>query len=187
MKIISCNSNRPLAQEIARLLCLPLTPTNITRFPDGELFAEILENVRGEDVFVIQSTCKPANDNLMELLLVLDVLKRASAQNITAVIPYFGYARQDRKAGPRTPISARLVADLISVSGTSRVLTLDLHADQIQGFWLMISSIVAQHSVMQQTDCLQMGQRKFMLIVLMACYQALQFSLSHTHQRSRTW
>ena len=135
MKLVSCNSNRPLAQEIAQLLNLQLTPTNIKCFPDGEFFAEILENVRGEDVFVIQSTCKPVNDNLMELLLVLDVLKRASAQSITAVIPYFGYARQDRKVEPRTPISARLVADLISAAGTSRVLTVDLHADQIQGFF----------------------------------------------------
>ncbi|GGB31196.1 ribose-phosphate pyrophosphokinase [Tistrella bauzanensis] len=135
MKVIACNSNRPLAEAIATFLNLPLTKANIRRFSDMEVFVEILENVRGEDVFVIQSTSHPANDNLMELLVTLDALKRASARRITAVIPYFGYARQDRKPGPRTPISAKLVANLITTAGADRVLTLDLHAGQIQGFF----------------------------------------------------
>ena len=135
MKVIACNSNRPLAEAIATFLNLPLTKANIRRFSDMEVFVEILENVRGEDVFVIQSTSHPANDNLMELLVTLDALKRASARRITAVIPYFGYARQDRKPGPRTPISAKLVANLITQAGANRVLTLDLHAGQIQGFF----------------------------------------------------
>lgn len=135
MKIIACNSNRPLAEAICAYL--KLTPTNaaIRRFSDMEVFVEILENVRGEDVFVIQSTSYPANDNLMELLVTLDALKRGSARRITAVVPYYGYARQDRKSGPRTPISAKLVANLITAAGASRVLTLDLHAGQIQGFF----------------------------------------------------
>lgn len=135
MKVLACNSNRQLAEAIAAHLNLPLTKANVRRFSDMEVFVEILENVRGEDVFVIQSTSHPANDNLMELLVTLDALKRASARRITAVIPYFGYARQDRKPGPRTPISAKLVADLITTAGASRVLTLDLHAGQIQGFF----------------------------------------------------
>jgi ribose-phosphate pyrophosphokinase len=135
MKIVACNSNRPLAEAIAAYLNLPLTKANIRRFSDMEVFVEILENVRGEDVFVIQSTSYPANDNLMELLVTLDALKRGSARRITAVIPYFGYARQDRKSGPRTPISAKLVANLITEAGANRVLTMDLHAGQIQGFF----------------------------------------------------
>ncbi len=135
MKIVACNSNRPLAESIAAYLNIPLTKANIRRFSDMEVFVEILENVRGEDVFVIQSTSYPANDNLMELLVTLDALKRGSARRITAVIPYFGYARQDRKSGPRTPISAKLVANLITEAGANRVLTMDLHAGQIQGFF----------------------------------------------------
>ena len=135
MKIVSCNSNRPLAEAIAAYLNLPLTKASIRRFSDMECFVEIQENVRGEDVFVIQSTSYPANDNVMELLVCLDALRRGSARRITAVIPYFGYARQDRKSGPRTPISAKLVANLITVAGADRVLTLDLHAGQIQGFF----------------------------------------------------
>ena len=135
MKILSCNSNRPLAEAISAYLNLPLTKATIRRFSDMEVFVEIQENVRGEDVFVIQSTSYPANDNLMELLVTLDALRRGSAQRITAVIPYFGYARQDRKSGPRTPISAKLVANLITVAGADRVLTMDLHAGQIQGFF----------------------------------------------------
>ena len=135
MKLISCNSNRPLAEAIATYLKTPLTKASIRRFADMEVFAEIHENIRGEDCFVIQSTSYPANDNLMELLVTIDALKRASAKRITAVIPYFGYARQDRKSGPRTPISARLVANLIEAAGADRVLTLDLHAGQIQGFF----------------------------------------------------
>ena len=135
MKLIAGNSNRPLSEAIAAYLHLPITKASIRRFSDMECFVEILENVRGEDVFVIQSTSYPANDNLMELLVTLDALKRASARRITAVIPYFGYARQDRKSSPRTPISAKLVANLITVAGADRVVTLDLHAGQIQGFF----------------------------------------------------
>ena len=135
MKLVAGNSNRGLAEAIATALNLPLTEASIRRFSDMEVFVEIHENVRGEDVFIIQSTSFPANDNLMELLVCLDALKRASARRITAVMPYFGYARQDRKPGPRTPISAKLVADLITVAGANRVLTMDLHAGQIQGFF----------------------------------------------------
>jgi ribose-phosphate pyrophosphokinase len=135
MKIVACNSNRPLAEAVATALNLPLTKASVRRFADMEIFVEIHENVRGEDVFVVQSTSFPANDNLMELLITLDALKRGSARRTTAVIPYFGYARQDRKSGPRTPISAKLVANLITEAGADRVLTLDLHAGQIQGFF----------------------------------------------------
>ena len=135
MKIIACNSNRPLAEAVAASLNLPLAQASVRRFADMEIFVEIHENVRGEDVFVVQSTCFPTNDNLMELLITLDALRRASARRITAVIPYFGYARQDRKSGSRTPISAKLVANLITEAGADRVLTLDLHAGQIQGFF----------------------------------------------------
>ena len=135
MKIVACNSNRPLAESVAAALHLPLAKAIVRRFADMEIFVEIQENVRGEDVFVIQSTSFPANDNLMELLITLDALRRSSARRITAVIPYFGYARQDRKAGPRTPISAKLVANLITEAGANRVLTMDLHAGQIQGFF----------------------------------------------------
>ncbi len=135
MKLVAGNSNRPLAEAISSALGMGLTRASIRRFSDSEIFVEILENVRGEDVFLIQSTSTPANDNLMELLICLDALKRASAQRVTAVVPYFGYARQDRKSSPRTPISAKLVANLIEASGANRVLTLDLHAGQIQGFF----------------------------------------------------
>src|SRR4051794_19748253 len=135
MKILTCNSNRPLAEAISTYLGLPLTKASVRRFSDMEIFVEIQENVRGEDVFIIQSTSFPANDNLMELLVTLDALKRGSAKRATAVIPYYGYARQDRKSGPRTPISAKLVANMITAAGADRVLTLDLHAGQIQGFF----------------------------------------------------
>ncbi|HEX6218726.1 MAG TPA: ribose-phosphate pyrophosphokinase [Sphingomicrobium sp.] len=135
MKLLAGNSNLPLARSIADYLELPLTEASVRRFADEEIFVEINENVRGEDVFVVQSTSYPVNDNLMELLICIDALRRASAKRITAVIPYFGYARQDRKPGPRTPISAKLVANLITVAGASRVLTMDLHAGQIQGFF----------------------------------------------------
>src|SRR5438093_7045888 len=135
MKILACNSNRPLAEAISNYLDLPLTKASVRRFSDMEVFVEIHENVRGEDVFVIQSTSYPANDHLMELLVGLDALKRSSARRATAVIPYFGYARQDRKSSPRTPISAKLVANMITAAGADRVLTLDLHAGQIQGFF----------------------------------------------------
>jgi len=134
-KIMSCNSNRPLAEAISSYMNLPLTNADVRRFSDMEVFVEIQENVRGEDVFVIQSTSSPTNDNLMELLVALDALKRGSANRITAVVPYYGYARQDRKSGPRTPISAKLVANLITAAGAHRVVTLDLHAGQIQGFF----------------------------------------------------
>jgi ribose-phosphate pyrophosphokinase len=135
MKVLACNSNRPLAEAIGAYLGLPLTKASMKRFSDQEIFVEILENVRGEDVFVVQSSSFPANDNLMELLIALDALRRGSARRITAVIPYYGYARQDRKSGPRTPITAKLVANLITVAGANRVVTLDLHAAQIQGFF----------------------------------------------------
>ena len=135
MKIVTCNSNINLAEAITKKLKKPLCKSTITRFSDMEIFVEIFENVRGEDVFVIQSTSYPANDNLMELLITIDALKRGSAKRITAVIPYFGYARQDRKTGPRTPITAKLVSNLITNAGGDRVLTLDLHAGQIQGFF----------------------------------------------------
>ena len=135
MKILTGNSNRPLAEAIAARLDLPLVRANIRRFADMEVFVEILENVRGEDMFVIQSTSYPTNDHLMELLIAIDALRRASARRITAVVPYYGYARQDRKSGPRTPISAKLVANLITEAGANRVLTMDLHAGQIQGFF----------------------------------------------------
>ena len=135
MKIISGTSNPKLAAEIADVLDIPLTSMNIERFRDQEIFVRINENVRGEDVFIIQPTAAPANDHLMELLIIIDALMRASAQRITAVVPYFGYARQDRKVGGRTPITAKLVANLISKAGADRVLTIDLHAGQIQGFF----------------------------------------------------
>ena len=135
MKLLAGNSNRTLAQAIADHLDMPLTKAQVKRFADNEVFAVIEENVRGEDVFVIQSTSYPANDNLMELLICIDALVRASARRITAVMPYFGYARQDRKTGGRTPISAKLVANMITRAGADRVLTMDLHAGQIQGFF----------------------------------------------------
>ena len=135
MKLITCNANRPLAEAIADHLDCPLSKAEIKNFADDEIFVRINENVRGEDVFLIQSTSKPANDNLMDLLIAIDALARASADRITAVIPYFGYARQDRKTDGRTPISAKLVANLISTAGADRVLTMDLHAGQIQGFF----------------------------------------------------
>ena len=135
MKLLAGNSNQKLALDVARYLEIPLTQASVRRFADEEIFVEIHENVRGEDVFVLQSTSAPANDNLMELLICIDALRRSSAKRITAVIPYFGYARQDRKPGPRTPISAKLVANLITTAGASRVLSVDLHAGQIQGFF----------------------------------------------------
>jgi ribose-phosphate pyrophosphokinase len=135
MKLMTGNSNLPLARAVAAHMGIALTDASVRRFADEEVFVEINENVRGEDVFVLQSTGYPANDNLMELLIMIDALKRASARRITAVVPYLGYARQDRKPGPRTPISAKLVANLITVAGANRVLSVDLHAGQIQGFF----------------------------------------------------
>ncbi len=135
MKLVTGNSNRALADAVASYLEIPLTDCTVKRFADKEVYVEVHENVRGEDVFVLQPTSFPANDNLMELLIVIDALRRSSARRITAVLPYFGYARQDRKSAPRTPISAKLVANIITVAGANRVLTLDLHAAQIQGFF----------------------------------------------------
>ena len=135
MKIISGNSNKPLAEDIVKYLGMEITDATVKRFADEEVFVEIHENMRGEDVFLIQPTSYPANDNIMELLVMLDAAKRASARRVTAVIPYFGYARQDRKPGPRTPISAKLLANIITAAGADRVLCLDLHAGQIQGFF----------------------------------------------------
>jgi len=151
MKILSGTSNLKLSKDISKKLKLKLVNTNIRRFSDGEIYVEINENIRGNSVFVIQSTSNPANDNLMELLLVVDALKRSSAKNVTAVIPYFGYARQDRKVAPRTSISAKVVANLITNAGASRVVTVDLHAGQIQGFFdipvdnLFATPIFARH------------------------------------------
>src|SRR5471030_2168153 len=135
MKILTGNSNKPLAEAISAKLALPLVKANIRRFSDNEIFVEILENVRGEDVLILQSTSFPANDHLMEMLITIDALRRSSARRITTVMPYYGYARQDRRTGPRTPISAKLVANLLTHAGANRVLTLDLHANQIQGFF----------------------------------------------------
>ena len=135
MKVFCGNSNRVLAQKICEHLDISLGDAIVKRFSDGEINLEINESVRGKDIFVIQSTCHPGNDNLMELLIMIDALKRASAQRINAVIPYYGYARQDRKVSPRAPISAKLIADLITAAGATRIMTVDLHADQIQGFF----------------------------------------------------
>ena len=135
MKILAGNGNPELAQAIAAYLDMSLTKASVRRFADEEIFVEVHENVRGEDVFVVQPTAAPANDNLMELLICIDALRRASARRITAVVPYFGYARQDRKPGPRTPISAKLVANLLVAAGCNRLLAMDLHAQQIQGFF----------------------------------------------------
>ncbi|MFM8394474.1 MAG: ribose-phosphate diphosphokinase, partial [Acidobacteriota bacterium] len=135
LQIFSGNANRPLAEEICQYLGLPLGRANATRFPDGEFNFQILENVRGSDVFIVQSTCPPVDAHLMELLIMIDAFRRSSADRITAVIPYYGYARGDKKDRPRIPISARLVANLISTAGANRVLAVDLHAPQIQGFF----------------------------------------------------
>ncbi len=154
MKLISCSAGESLAADIGKHIGLAPASRTIRQFADKEIFVEINENVRGEDVFVIQSTNCPANDNLMELLIMLDTLKRASARRVTAVIPYYGYARQDRKTGPRTPISARLVADLIVSAGAGRVLTIDLHAGQIQGFFNIPTDNMYAGPVLRQ-DILQ--------------------------------
>jgi ribose-phosphate pyrophosphokinase len=135
LKVFSGNANLPLAQEICKHLKLPLGKINLTKFSDGELYCQILENVRGKDIFIIQPTCCPVNSNLMELLIMIDAFKRSSATRITSVIPYYGYARQDRKDKPRVPISSKLVADLLTAAGTDRILSMDLHAGQIQGFF----------------------------------------------------
>ncbi|MBP2278217.1 MAG: ribose-phosphate pyrophosphokinase [Sphingomonas sp.] len=164
MKLMTGNSNLPLARDIASYLELPLTDALVRRFADEEIFVEIRENVRGEDVFVLQSTGYPANDNLMELLICIDALKRASAKRITAVIPYFGYARQDRKPGPRTPISAKLVANLITVAGADRVLSVDLHAGQIQGFFDIPTDNLFAAPVMSADILTRYGKRNLMVV-----------------------
>ncbi len=164
MKLITGNSNTQLAQAIADYCDLPLTKASVRRFADEEVFVEIQENVRGEDVFVIQSTSYPANDNLMELLIICDALRRASAKRITAVLPYFGYARQDRKPGPRTPISAKLVANLITTAGANRVLSVDLHAGQIQGFFDIPTDNLFGAPVMSADIQARFGDRNIMVI-----------------------
>ena len=164
MKIMAANSNLPLARAIAGYLEMPLTDASVRRFADEEIFVEIHENVRGEDVFLVQSTSFPANDNLMELLICIDALKRASARRITAVVPYFGYARQDRKPGPRTPISAKLVANLITEAGADRVLAVDLHAGQIQGFFDIPTDNLYAAPVMAADIQARYGEQDLMVV-----------------------
>ena len=164
MKLLAGNSNLPLARAIADYLGMQLTKASVRRFADEEVFVEINENVRGEDVFVIQSTSFPTNDNLMELLICIDALRRASAKRITAVVPYFGYARQDRKPGPRTPISAKLVANIITVAGANRVLSMDLHAGQIQGFFDIPTDNLWAAPVMAADIHARFAGRKLMVV-----------------------
>ena len=164
MKLLAGNSNAPLARSIADYLESPLTEASVRRFADEEIFVEIHENVRGEDVFVVQSTSYPANDNLMELLICIDALRRASAKRITAVLPYFGYARQDRTPGPRTPISAKLVANLITVAGANRVLSIDLHAGQIQGFFDIPTDNLFAAPVIAADIQARLSNRKLMIV-----------------------
>src|SRR6201995_1585510 len=164
MKLMAGNSNLPLVKAIAQYLELEITDASVRRFADEEIFVEVNENVRGEDVFVVQSTSYPANDNLMELLVIIDALRRASAKRITAVLPYFGYARQDRKPGPRTPISAKLVANLITVAGADRVLSMDLHAGQIQGFFDIPTDNLYAAPVMSQDIEARFAGRNIMVV-----------------------
>ena len=164
MKLMTGNSNLPLARAISDYLEIPLTEALVRRFADEEIFVEIMENVRGEDVFLVQSTSYPANDNLMELLICIDALKRASAKRITAVVPYFGYARQDRKPGPRTPISAKLVANLITKAGADRVLSVDLHAGQIQGFFDIPTDNLFAAPVMSADIRARFGTQNLMVV-----------------------
>ncbi len=164
MKLISGNSNLPLASAVADYLGIALTDASVRRFADDEIFVEIHENVRGQDMFVVQPTNHPANDSLMELLIIIDALRRASARRITAVMPYFGYARQDRKPGPRTPISAKLVANLITTAGANRVLSVDLHAGQIQGFFDIPTDNLYGAPVMSADILSRYGDRDIMVI-----------------------
>ena len=164
MKLVTGNSNRALAEAVASYLELPLTDCTVKRFNDKEIFVEIHENVRGEDVFVVQSTSYPCNDNLMELLICIDALRRASAKRITAVVPYFGYARQDRKPGPRTPISAKLVANLITTAGANRVLSVDLHAGQIQGFFDIPTDNLFASPVIATDIRARLGNRNLLVV-----------------------
>lgn len=163
-KLITCNANRPLAEQIAGFLDCQICKTRVDRFADQEVFVEIKENVRGEDVYVIQPTSYPANDHLMELLVTIDAARRGSARSITAVIPYYGYARQDRKSSPRSPISAKLVANLLTVAGANRVVTMDLHAPAIQGFFdIPCDNLYA--SPLFKTDIMQQGSLEKLMIV----------------------
>src|SRR5882672_9074560 len=163
--ILSCNANKPLAQKICEKLGKPLGEAEVRRFSDGEVFVEIKENVRGRDVYVIQSTCRPVNDTLMETLIIIDALKRASAKEITAVVPYYGYARQDRKVAPRTPISAKLVADLITAAGATRVVSMDLHAGQIQGFFnIPFDNLFASPVVLEYLKKEMAGQKDLVIV-----------------------
>ena len=164
MKLMTGNANLPLVRDIAAYLEMEITEASVRRFADEEVFVEIHENVRGEDVFVVQSTSYPANDNLMELLICIDALRRASAKRITAVMPYFGYARQDRKPGPRTPISAKLVANLITVAGANRVLSVDLHAGQIQGFFDIPTDNLYAAPVMSEDIKSRFSNRKITVV-----------------------
>ncbi|MBV9994933.1 MAG: ribose-phosphate pyrophosphokinase [Caulobacteraceae bacterium] len=165
MKLLAGNSNQTLAAAIAKVLDMPLTRANFRRFSDNEVFVVIEENVRGEDVFVIQSTSYPANDNLMELLICIDALTRASARRITAVMPYFGYARQDRKTGGRTPISAKLVANLITRAGADRVLTMDMHSGQIQGFFdIPTDNLLSTPLIAHDIKMLERDTRKLVIV-----------------------
>ncbi len=164
MKLLTGNANPALAKAIADYIGIPLTEASVRRFADEEVFVEIQESVRGEDMFVIQSTGYPANDNLMELLIMIDALRRASAKRITAVVPYFGYARQDRKPGPRTPISAKLVANMITVAGAHRVLSVDLHAGQIQGFFDIPTDNLYGAPVMSADIQARFGTKNIMVV-----------------------
>src|SRR6201994_623930 len=165
MKLMSGNSNLTLAKGIADYLDMPLTKASVRRFADEEIFVEIQENVRGEDVFVLQSTGFPANDNLMELLICIDALRRASAKRITAVVPYFGYARQDRQPGPRTPISAKLLANMITAAGADRVLSVDLHAGQIQGFFdIPTDNLYAAPTMVRDIQIHHNGSKNVMVV-----------------------
>ena len=163
--ILSGTANRPLTEKICERLGKPLGQIDIRRFSDAEIFAEIGENVRGRDCYVVQSTCRPVNDNLMELLIIIDALKRASAKEITAVIPYYGYARQDRKVQPRTPISAKLVADLLAEAGATRVVTMDLHAGQIQGFFnIPVDNLFSAPVIMTHLKTLNLEPAKLVIV-----------------------
>lgn len=164
MKLLAGNSNLPLAKAVGGYLGVPLVDASVRRFADDEIFVEIHENMRGEDLFVLQSTSYPANDNLMEMLIMIDALRRSSARRITAVMPYFGYARQDRKPGPRTPISAKLVANLIVEAGADRVLTVDLHAGQIQGFFDIPTDNLYAAPVMSADILSRHGDKNIMVI-----------------------
>jgi ribose-phosphate pyrophosphokinase len=163
--VLSGNANRPLAEKICERLGKPLGHADIRRFSDGEVFVEIGENVRGRDVYVIQSTCRPVNDTLMELLVMIDALKRASAKEVTAVVPYYGYARQDRKVAPRTPISAKLVADLFASAGATRVVSMDLHAGQIQGFFnIPFDNLFASPVILEYMKKEMRGQQNLVIV-----------------------